>query len=181
MSVLDARTSLKKNETFDRLPDSFIIFICSYDIMSADTSMKWYRRKCLDNGEELGDGSNIIFVNGSYAGDDDIGDLVRDLKETDPDKIKNSILSRQVTEIKNSERERKGGRKMVETHFDRLMAKAEEEGIEKGKIEGMLEGKTESSLATAKRMLAKGKYSVDEIAEVTDLPVEKVRELAEGA
>ena len=141
--------------------------------MSADTAMKWYRRRCLDNGEELGDGS--------YAGDDDIGDLVRDLKETDPDKIKNSILSRQVTEIKNSERERKGGRKMVETHFDRLMAKAEEEGIEKGKIEGMLEGKTESSLATAKRMLAKGKYSVDEIAEVTDLPVEKVKELAEGA
>ena len=168
-SVLDARTSLKKNETFDRLPDSFIIFICSYDIMSADTAMKWYRRKCLDNGEELGDGSNIIFVNGSYAGDDDIGDLVRDLKETDPDKIKNSILSRQVTEIKNSERERKGGRKMVETHFDRLMAKA------------VSDSKTETSLATAKRMLAKGKYSVDEIAEVTDLPVEKVKELAEGA
>ena len=51
-SVLDARTSLKKNETFDRLPDSFIIFICSYDIMSADTAMKWYRRICLDTGEE---------------------------------------------------------------------------------------------------------------------------------
>lgn len=78
-----------------------------------------------------------------------------------------------MTEIKNSEIARKGGGKMVETHFDRLMAKAEEEGIEKGK--------SETSLATAKRMLAKGKYSVDEIAEVTDLPVEKVRELAEGA
>ncbi len=30
-------------------------------------------------------------------------------------------------------------------------------------------------------MLAKGSYSLDEIAEISNLPIEKVRELAEGA
>jgi hypothetical protein len=29
-------------------------------------------------------------------------------------------------------------------------------------------------------MLAKGKYSIDEIADVTDLPIDKVKELADS-
>ena len=57
---------------------------------------------------------------------------------------------------------------MVVTHFDKLMQKEREEG------------KVEEALDTAKRMLAKGKYSIDEIADVTDLPIDKVKELADS-
>ena len=61
---------------------------------------------------------------------------------------------------------------MVVTHFDKLMQKEREEGL--------AEGKVEEALDTAKRMLAKGKYSIDEIADVTDLPIDKVKELADS-
>ena len=37
-----------------------------------------------------------------------------------------------------------------------------------------------TQLDKAKRMLAKGKYALEEIAEVTELPLEKVKELAES-
>ena len=62
---------------------------------------------------------------------------------------------------------------MVETHFDRLMAKQYADGVEQGVERG--------SIDTAKRMLAKGKLSIEEIAEYSSLSVDEIRELAKGA
>ena len=61
---------------------------------------------------------------------------------------------------------------MVVTHFDKLMQKEREEGLAEGEAKGALD--------TAKRMLAKGKLSVEEIAEYSDLPIDKVKELADS-
>lgn len=51
---------------------------------------------------------------------------------------------------------------------------------EKGKLEGKTEGKLEEKIATAKRMIARGKLTFEEIAEDSELPLEKVKELAEA-
>ena len=53
-----------------------------------------------------------------------------------------------------------------------------EDGRIKGMAEGRAEGKTESRIETAIRMIARGKLPFEEIAEDTDLPLEKVKELA---
>ncbi len=172
-SLIDARTTLKPNSKFTELPRSYVIFICSDDIMESKEALRWYTRRCLSTGTELGDGSNIIIVNGSYKGRDKIGRLIRDLHETDPAKVGNAILRRQMEMIKSEE----GGKgKMVVTHFDKLMQKEREEGLAEGKAEG----KVEEALDTAKRMLSKGKLSVEEIAEYSDLPIDKVKELADS-
>jgi predicted transposase YdaD len=47
-----------------------------------------------------------------------------------------------------------------------------------GRSEGHSEGLAEANINTALRMLEKGKYSIDEIAELVELPIEKVRELS---
>lgn len=52
--------------------------------------------------------------------------------------------------------------------------------LDKAKQEWKAEGQAEASIKMAKRMLAKGKYALEEIAEVTELPLEKVKELAES-
>ena len=56
-------------------------------------------------------------------------------------------------------------------------------GIAKGKEIGLAEGKeinlAEEKLATAKRMLAKGCYSLDDIAELTNLSLADVEKLKE--
>ena len=44
--------------------------------------------------------------------------------------------------------------------------------------DGRIEGRAESRVETAKRMLTKGKLTFEEIAEYTELPIEKVKELA---
>ena len=59
------------------------------------------------------------------------------------------------------------------------------EGIAEGKEIGIVEGKeiglAEEKLATAKRMLAKGCYSLEVIAELTNLSLADVEKLKEEA
>ena len=66
---------------------------------------------------------------------------------------------------------------MVETSFDRYLKEEKQSSF----AEGREEGRSVESIDTVKRMLAKGSYSLDEIAEISNLPIDKVRELAQGA
>ena len=52
-------------------------------------------------------------------------------------------------------------------------------GIAKGKEIRLVEGEAKEKLATAKRMLAKGCYSLDDIAELTNLSLADVEKLKE--
>ena len=58
-------------------------------------------------------------------------------------------------------------------------------GFVKGKDIGLVEGEamgiTNANTATAKRMLAKGCYSLEDIAELTSLPIEQVKALKKAA
>ena len=51
------------------------------------------------------------------------------------------------------------------------------ESIAEGKELGLVEGEAKEKLATAKRMLARGCYSLEDIAELTSLPLEQVEAL----
>ena len=53
-----------------------------------------------------------------------------------------------------------------------------EKGRAEGRAEGRTEGKAEEKISIALNMLAKGKLSVEEVAEYSDLALEKVKELA---
>lgn len=53
-----------------------------------------------------------------------------------------------------------------------------EDGKIEGRAEGRAEGKTEGKIETAKKMIALGKLTFEEIAECTDLSIEKIKELA---
>ena len=54
-------------------------------------------------------------------------------------------------------------------------------GIAKGEAMGMAKGETNANTATAKRMLAKGCYSLQVIAELTNLSLADVEKLKEEA
>ena len=50
-------------------------------------------------------------------------------------------------------------------------------GFDEAKAEGRTEGKTEEKFATVKRMLKRGKSSLIEIAEDTDLPLDTIKKI----
>ena len=64
-------------------------------------------------------------------------------------------------------------KKIVSLGFDEARAEARAEG----RTEGMAEGKAEEKFATVKRMLKRGKSSLADIAEDTDLPLDTIKKI----
>lgn len=52
-------------------------------------------------------------------------------------------------------------------------------GIEQGRAEGEANGELKKAMETAIKMLQRGKDSIEEIAELTGLPLETVQNLAD--
>ena len=61
------------------------------------------------------------------------------------------------------------------------IAEGEVIGFAKGKDVGIAEGETNANIATAKRMLSKGCYSLEVIAELTNLSLADIEKLKEEA
>lgn len=73
-----------------------------------------------------------------------------------------------------------GMRHYKETQGGRTeMCKAIEKYGKEQRLEGKSEGRIEEKIETAKRLIAKGKSSLEEIAEATELPLECVKEIAQ--
>ena len=52
----------------------------------------------------FGDGSHILYVNGKYRGDDEVGKLMHDFSCTDPDDMNYEILAKKARYFKQDEK-----------------------------------------------------------------------------
>ena len=195
-SLIDARCTIKQNEPFSALPNSYVIFICKDDILKKDKAIYRFVRRTED-GFELGDGSSIIFVNGNYEGTDDLGLLIKDFKENDPGRISNRVLANRFSEVEDDIEQGRGDKHMVVTRIDKLIMQSREEGLAEGKAEGKAEGlaegkaeglaegkaegKAEEKINSARKLIQNGKLTNEEIAAIVDLSLEQVNKIAEGS
>lgn len=157
-SMIDTKM-LKEKQSFKDIHDSYVIFITENDVIGAGLSLYHIDRVIKETGADFVDGSHIIYVNGSYKNDSDpIGKLMHDFRCTSSVDMFYPLLAEQVKYFKETE----GGRK--------IMCKAFEDLAEKRVLE--------DKKASAKRMIADGKLSVEEIARYAGLPINVVEELA---
>ena len=98
-SMMDARM-LKEGQEFKEIEDSYVIFIYDHDKFKKGLPFYHIQRRVDETGEVFGDGSHIIYVNGKYNGNDDIGQMMRDFHQCRPEQIKNEILSEAVAYYK---------------------------------------------------------------------------------
>lgn len=73
---------LKKDEDFDKLPETRVIFITENDVMEKGLPLYPVERCFLGRGEKFEDGLHIWYVNGAYRGDTPIGQLMHDFSCT---------------------------------------------------------------------------------------------------
>ena len=71
-SMMDARM-LEEGQEFKEIKDSYVIFIYDHDKFRKGLPFYHIQRRVDETGEAFGDGSHIIYVNGRYEGNDDIG------------------------------------------------------------------------------------------------------------
>ena len=101
-SMMDARM-LQEGQEFKEIKDSYVIFIYDHDKFRKGLPFYHIQRRVDETGEAFGDGSHIIYVNGRYEGNDDIGRMMRDFHQCRPEQIKSETLSKAVAYYKEKE------------------------------------------------------------------------------
>lgn len=114
-SMLDTGM-LKESQPLKELKDSYVIFIYKRDKFGKGLPLYHVDRYIKETEETFGDGSHIIYVNGSYKGDDAIGKLVSDFHQTDSEKMYYSELSDGVGHYKETEKGRGNMSEAVEKY-----------------------------------------------------------------
>ena len=165
-SMLDSRM-LRKGEKYRSIPDSYVIFITENDVMRRGNSVYRIERCIMDTREEFRDGSHIVYVNGSYRGSSPIGRLMHDFSCTSPDEMNYKVLADRVRYYKES---KEGVDKMCRA-VENLVEKYGKQYEEIGETRGTAKEKK----ATALRMLNSGKYSLNEIADISELSIEEIK------
>ena len=109
----------------------------------------------LEPGESFDDGSHILYVNGAYRDESPIGRLMHDFSCTNPSDMYYGVLADRVRFFKESK-----------------------EGIAV-MCKVMEDMRKDSLKEVALRMLAAGKYALEEIANISGLSLEEVKKLKE--
>ena len=155
-SMMDANL-LKKGEDFDKLPETWVIFITENDVMEKGLPLYPVERCFLGTGERFEDGSHILYVNGAYRSDTPIGKLMHDFSCTDAADMYYGTLADRVRFFKES-------KEGIE-----IMCRAMEDMRNQTLKEGMIN--------VAKKMLEDGTITLEKIAEFVGLSVDEVRKL----
>lgn len=168
LSMIDSH-SLKKNDDFEALPETYIIFITEHDLKKKNKPL-YEVQKWID-GEPYDDGVHTIYVNGAYNGEDAIGWLMHDFRESSADKMHYAEIAERVRFHKQEDGE--------VTTVCRAFEEYGREKAEEARKEARVETQKEERTAFATKLLQDGSLSVERIANIADLPLEQVRRIAE--
>ena len=101
-AVMDSRM-LKENDPFKILKDSYVIFIYKHDKFGKGLPIYRAERVISEIEEPLNDGSHIVYVNGNYKGNDEIGKLMADFRSTSSDGMNYKELADGLHHFKETE------------------------------------------------------------------------------
>jgi len=160
-SLIDSR-EINKGTKYKDFPEIWVIFITEKDIFGAHLPMYHIERSIIELNKPFDDAAHIIYVNGEYRGDDDMGLLMHDFFCADPAKMHFPELAKRADFLKHNN---KGVKAMCE-----IMQKLQDEG--------RAEGRTEERYSTAKRMLLFNE-PIEKIVAYTSLSEECIKELAQ--
>lgn len=159
-SLLDSH-EMRKGKDYDELPESVVIFICEHDVLKKGLPLYHIQRTVQETGETFDDQSTIIYVNGECQDDTPLGRLMHDFFCTSADDMYNKVLADRMRYFK----EDKGGVQTVCEIMEELVKDGEARGVEKEKETRVV------------RAISMKKLSLPEIADIFEIPLERVTEI----
>lgn len=125
-AMVDARM-LREKQKFNELRDSYVIFICQHDKFHQGKPIYHIDKVVREIDEEYADGSNVIFVNGTYKGDDEIGKLVHDFSSKDSSDMYYQPLADGAKHVKGTKKGRESMCEAVESYAEKYGNKVAEQ------------------------------------------------------
>ena len=153
-SLIDANI-LNAGDKFEKLPESYVIFITEKDMYNKGLPLYTIDRIIKETNESFNDGSHIIYVNSEIHDSTKLGKLMSDFHCTDPDEMHSKILAERVGYFKKNK------------EGNTIMCKIVEELVDEMKIE------------MAKEMINDGNLTPEQISKYTKLSLDEVNKLIE--
>lgn len=171
---------LKRGEHYNALGESYIIFICPFKLFGQDQHIYIWQTKCINNSAvTISDGVTKIFLS-TKGKTSDISPALRNFL----DYVDRAVVADDFTKeldaavkiVKTSEKVRL---RYMTYQMALLESRMEghEEGIKEGIARGMEQGLALGVEQIAVKMLRYGK-SLEEIHQLTELPLQRIQELA---
>lgn len=144
--------NLSAGQEFEELPDTYTIFITENDVYGMGKAIYSIERTNMETGELFNDGEHIIYVNGAYEGESDIGKLMHDFRCTDGKDMNFELLAQKTDFFKTTE-----------------------EGVS-AVCKVMEDMRNEIKYDIARNMLKDG-LPIEKVAQYSQLSVDKIEEL----
>ncbi len=132
---------------------TYTIFSIEKDFYGQSEAVYPIERINLATGKSFEDGEHILYVNGEYRGESDIGKLMHDFNCTQAADMNFELMANRTRYLKENP---KGVSEMCKIMEDM---------------------RSESLKEVALRMLAAGKYALEEIANISGLSLDEVKKL----
>ena len=159
---------LEKGEDYKNLKQSYIIFICTFDLYGKGRHIYTFENRCLEDYEiGFGDETTKIILNTKGTMDDVSPEMKHLLDYIDGQDATDEFTRTLETAVRSVKNNEKWGvvYMTLEVRYRELLEQGIEQGIEQQKMQ------------TALRMLQSGELSVEKIALYSGLDIEKVLEL----
>jgi len=158
-SVMDIE-NLDAGQEFCELPDTYTIFITERDFYGKGEPVYLIERMNITTGKPFSDGEHILYVNGEYRGNSDIGKLMHDFNCTNAADMNFKLLADRTRYLKENP---KGVSEMCKV------------------IEDMRnQERKETMMEVAKKLLFDGTLTLEKIAECVGLSLDEVKRLQAG-
>ena len=154
--------SLPAGAPYDSLPERWLVVLLERDPEGPGRPIRHYRASALDGSGVLEDGAHLLYVNASYRGEDEMGSLMMDFCQSDPQLISDNLLRERVQYLKTND---EGVLEMC-----RISDEIRAEGREEGRAEGREEGREETRLADLRSVIANLGVSVQEALRALNVP-----------
>ena len=157
-SVMDIE-NLDAGQKFKELPETYTIFITEKDFYGKGEPLHIIERMNLTTGKNFEDGEHILYVNGEYRGDSELGKLMHDFNCRDAKDMNFALMAERTRYLKEDPK-----------------------GVEE-MCKSMEDMRNEADLAAKKKialnLIRKEVMSYEDIAECAELSMEEVRILAD--
>ncbi|MBO7638814.1 MAG: Rpn family recombination-promoting nuclease/putative transposase [Treponema sp.] len=166
--------NLLKGETYDSLPESFIIFICKKDPFTLNLPQYTFQNRCIeDNSLFLNDKTTKVFYNASSYGGAEDRELRAFLKFVAENQAEDDFTRKLESHILQTIRSETFRREYME------MTLREHDLLYWGKQEGLEEGASQKAVEAAENFLRMNVLSFEQVSQGTGLPLQQVKEIAE--
>lgn len=142
---------------YDELPERWVIVVLECDPEGPGRRLRHYRTREGD-GDLLEDGAHLVYANAAWHGHDELGSLMADFCQSDPDAIRDEMLRKRVQYLK---RDPEGVREMC---------RISEEIYNEGMLAGIEQGARDKLLENVRSMVKNLRITAQQALDALDVP-----------